>query len=121
MPPVRRAVTNTTLSLEAYRALRSSILNRRLPLGSKLLVRALAEEQGLSPTPIKEALAVLAKEGLVVAVPHRGYFIPRLSPQDIEEIYSLREVVEGLAARLAAERGTQQLVERLQNLLDRQK
>jgi DNA-binding GntR family transcriptional regulator len=114
-------VGQTTLSREAYRALRTAILERRLPAGRKLVVRVLAEELGLSPTPIKEALAALEREGLVVAVPHRGYHVPRITAHDIEELYALREVVEGLAAARAAERADGALVVQLDRLLTRQR
>ncbi|MCL6526832.1 MAG: GntR family transcriptional regulator [Thermaceae bacterium] len=115
------ALTRTTLNREAYKALRNAILNRKLPPGKKLIVRALGEELGLSPTPIKEALSALEREGLVVAVPHRGYFVLEPTPADIHEIYSLREVLEGLAARLAVEGGDQALAPRLEKLLAQQR
>lgn len=121
MPTIRHAIGRTTLSKEAYRAMRSAILNRRLVPGQKLVVRVLSEELGLSPTPIKEALAALEREGLVAAVPHRGYFIPRITLHDIEELYALREVIEGLAARLAAGRADRGLAASLERLLSRQR
>ncbi|MDR7542986.1 MAG: GntR family transcriptional regulator [Armatimonadota bacterium] len=117
----RVAIGRTTLSREAYRALRSAILDRRLPAGSKLIVRVLSEDLGLSPTPIKEALAALEREGLVVAVPHRGYFVPEITPRDAEELYALREVVEGLAASRAAQRINQRLAAHLDRLLEQQR
>lgn len=98
------SIGRNTLSRQAYAALRSRILNRRLTAGSKLVVRELAEDLDLSSTPVKEALAALEREGLVELLPHRGYFVPKLGLEDIEEIYALREVLEGLAARLAANR-----------------
>ena len=110
-----------TLLTEAYDALRSAILSRRIPFGAKLLLRTLAEELDLSPTPIKGALVALEREGLVVSVPHRGYFVPQISAHDIGEIYELREVVEGLSARLAAQRRDERLVPRLKLLIDSQK
>lgn len=112
-----RPIGRTTLSREAYRALRSGILGRRLPAGRKLVVRVLSEDLGLSPTPIKEALAALEREGLVVAIPHRGYHIPHLTRQDVAELYALREVVEGLAATLAARHADDRLLARLQRIL----
>ncbi|MDR7417911.1 MAG: GntR family transcriptional regulator [Armatimonadota bacterium] len=114
-------IGRTTLAHEAYRALRSAILDRRLPAGRKLVVRVLAEDLGLSPTPIKEALAALEREGLVVAVPHRGYHVPQITPHDVEELYALREVVEGLAAARAATRGDERLAAQLDRLLERQR
>ncbi len=121
MHAARHLIGRTTLSREAYRALRTAILDRRFPPGAKLVVRVLAEDLGLSPTPIKEALAALEREGLVVAVPHRGYHVPRIALQDVEELYALREVVEGLAARLAAQQATERVHAQLNRLLARQR
>lgn len=115
------ALTRTTLNREAYKALRSAILERRLPLGKKLVVRVLAEDLGLSPTPVKEALSALEREGLVVAIPHRGYFVLEPSLEDIREIYSLREVLEGLAARLAVEHGGKTLAPKLERFFSKQR
>jgi len=81
----------------------------------------LAEELGLSPTPVKEALSALEREGLVVAVPHRGYFVLEPGLDDIREIYSLREVLEGLAARLAVEKNGKNLAAKLEKLLAKQR
>lgn len=114
-------IPRTTLTLEAYRTLRRAILNRQYPPGTKLVLRELAEALGLSPTPIKEALAALSREGLVQAIPHRGYQVPALSPEDIREIYEIREVLEGLAARLAAMKGTFQLADHLIDLFRKQR
>lgn len=114
-------LTRTTLNREAYKALRRAILGRKLPPGRKLVVRVLAEELGLSPTPIKEALAALEREGLVQAIPHRGYFVSNPSPEDIREIYSLREVLEGLAARLAVENNGKTLPKQLEKILAQQR
>jgi DNA-binding GntR family transcriptional regulator len=118
---MEEAIPRTTLTLEAYRALRRAILNRRYPPGTKLVVRELAQALGLSPTPVKEALAALEREGLVRAIPHRGYQVPALGLEDIREIYELREALEGLAARLAALKGGVDLLDRLQELLLRQR
>ncbi|PZA07228.1 MULTISPECIES: GntR family transcriptional regulator [unclassified Meiothermus] len=114
-------LSRTTLNREAYKALRQAILGRKLPPGRKLVVRVLAEELGLSPTPIKEALAALEREGLVVAVPHRGYFVLEPTLEDVQEIYRLREVLEGLAARLAVENNGKVLPRKLEKVLQRQR
>jgi len=114
-------VSRVTLQEKAYHALRSAVINRRFPTGTKLVVRALSERLDLSPTPIKGALAALEREGLVTAVPHRGYFVRRISARDIEEIYALREVVDGLAARLCATLADDRVLLRLRALLARQR
>lgn len=115
------ALTRTTLNREAYKALRQAILGRKIPPGQKLVVRVLAEDLGLSPTPVKEALSALEREGLVVAVPHRGYFVLEPSLEDVREIYSLREVLEGLAARLSVENDGKVLVKKLEKLFNKQR
>ncbi len=110
-------LTRTTLSREAYWRLRSAILSGQLEPGSKLIVRILAEQLALSPTPIKEALSALEREGLVQAIPHRGYRVPKVTAEDVGQIYRLREVLEGLSARLAAERTGPALAARLEVIL----
>ncbi len=62
----------------------------------------MTEKLGLSPTPIKTALAALEREGFLIAVPHRGYFVPEAGTDDLLELYELREAVDGLAARRTA-------------------
>jgi len=106
-----------TLSDEAYLALRSAILSRRFTPGDKLVVRKLSEAMGLSPTPIKEALVALTREGLVEARARRGYYVPRITMQDIDETYALREVVEGLSARLATSHANAKLLDETASLL----
>jgi DNA-binding GntR family transcriptional regulator len=115
------ALTRTTLNKEAYKALRQAILAGKIPPGQKLVVRVLAENLGLSPTPVKEALSALEREGLVVAVPHRGYFVLEPGLADVREIYSLREVLEGLAARLAVENNGKALLRKLERLFSKQR
>ncbi|WP_038072209.1 GntR family transcriptional regulator [Thermus scotoductus] len=115
-----KPIVRTTLAQEAYRVLRRAILNRTYPPGTKLVVRELAEGLGLSPTPVKEALAALEKEGLVQAIPHRGYIVPKPDLEAIREIYELREVLEGLAARLATLRASPELTQRLRSLYQKQ-
>lgn len=111
-----------TLSAKAYEAIRSAIVTGRLRPGAKLVVRPLAEELHLSPTPIKAALAALEGEGFVVAIPHRGYFVPEVSSSDMREIYELREVIDGIAARNAArKRKRAALTAMLRRLLSEQR
>jgi len=89
---------------KVYDLLLESIIKRRLSLGQRLVERDLAEKLGVSKTPIREALNRLKKEGLVEGAPYRGFFVAQISPKDMEEIYKLREVLEGLAARDASEK-----------------
>jgi DNA-binding GntR family transcriptional regulator len=114
---IRRA----TYVQDAYAAIRSAIIEGRLPPRHKVIVRPLAEELGLSPTPIKGALAALEREGFLIAVPHRGYFVPDVSTTDMNEIYELREVLDGIAARRSATgKAHTELAIQLKGLLARQ-
>ena len=114
-------IQRTSLSRQAYKALRSAILNRELAPGSKVSVRPVSEALGLSPTPIKEALLALEREGLVSAITNRGYYVPTFGAIDVPEIYELREALESLGARLAARRGDPALPVRLDALLKEQR
>lgn len=91
-----------TFGQHAYAEIRALIIDGTLTPGSKVVVRPLAERLRLSPTPIKSALAALERDGFLTAVPHRGYFVPEVSVRDMREIYELREVLDGIAARNTA-------------------
>jgi DNA-binding GntR family transcriptional regulator len=115
------AIQRHTLLSAAYDNLRAAVLDGSLVPGSRVTVRPLAEQLGLSPTPIKAALAALEREGFLVAVPHRGYFVPQVGADDLLELYELREAVDGIAARRAASaRNHAQIADQLQKLLTKQ-
>lgn len=89
----------------AYQALREDILTGTRPAGSRLREEQLAEDLGLSRTPVREAIRRLQADGLVQVVPNRGAEVVSLSAEDTEEIFGLRSVLESYAARNAALRG----------------
>ena len=93
-------------STTATESIRDAILEGRLAPGSRLKEEQLAGELGISRTPIREALLVLQTEGLVEAAPNRGATVRRYAPADLDELYQLRAVLEGHAARVAADRIT---------------
>ncbi len=111
----------TVLSDQAYRLVRSAILTGKVPFGTQLVVRELSEILNLSPTPIKSALITLESEGLVIAIPFRGFFVPSFDVSDVLEIYSLREAFERKAARLAAIHADKVLLNKLNSMLNLQK
>lgn len=94
----------------AYVAVRDGIAQGRLSPGEWLREAALAEGLGLSRTPVREALRVLAAEGLVELVHNRGARVVRWTAEDIAETYRLRALLEGEAAALAARRATPEQV-----------
>lgn len=87
---------------EAARSLRQAILAGRLPAGTRLRQEDLAARLGISRTPIREALGRLQQEGLLEILPSQGVRVVALEPEEAVQLYDVREVLDGLAARLAA-------------------
>jgi GntR family transcriptional regulator, vanillate catabolism transcriptional regulator len=85
--------------------LREMILSGDMAGGERLMEFALSEQMEVSRTPIREALIILAEEGLVQYRPNRGYVVRDFTLEYIMDAYAVRETLEGLACRLAAERG----------------
>ena len=86
--------------------LRDDIVTGRLAPGSKLLQADLAERLQVSRTPLREAFRILALDGLVsISDSNRSVEVVSITTDDLSEMYEVREVVDGLAARLAAQRG----------------
>jgi GntR family transcriptional regulator of vanillate catabolism len=85
--------------------IRELILQGKLLAGQRVAEAPLAERLGMSRTPIRQALPVLAQEGLLVEHETRGYVVKEISTADIVDAIDLRGVIEGLAARRVAERG----------------
>ena len=94
-----------THALHAQIALRQRILNGDYPGGTRLYEVSLAEELAVSRTPVREALSRLAEEGLLVRTRSGGFVVRSFAVADVLDMIELRGVLEGTAARLAAERG----------------
>jgi len=97
--------------------LRALILSRAVRPGERLVQSELAEQLGVSRTPIREALQKLESDGLVTLSLHRGASVADLSLSDLEDIYSIRIAIEGFGALLAARNITGGDIERLDALL----
>lgn len=83
--------------------LRQGILEGRYVAGQRLVARDLTEAMGISRGPVREAFRRLAAEGLVELVPNRGAMVRHLTRKQVKDLFQIRETLEGLAARLAAE------------------
>jgi len=92
-------------SVKAQLRLREMILAGELPGGERIAELAIVERLGVSRTPIRAALMRLEQEGLLEALPNGGYAVRTFSQREVADAIELRGTVEGLAARLAAERG----------------
>lgn len=102
----------------AYETLRRRILETELQPGERLVERDLAAELAVSRIPLREALRRLEAEGLVLLVPHRGALVSPFTPADVRDLFDVRESLESLAARLAAERSDAAGLARLTARLD---
>ncbi len=96
-------ILHPNLSEKIHQLIRQSILEQKFSFGDRIIADELAREFGVSKTPVREALRQLKQEGLIDYIPRRGAFIKSPSQKEIFENLLLREVLEGLAARLAAE------------------
>jgi DNA-binding GntR family transcriptional regulator len=102
-PPVGlTALADTDLVGQVARILTQAIMKGQMLPGSKVVEAGVARELGVSRAPVREAARLLEQQGLLVSHPRRGFFVRKLEPADIDEIYDLRICVECHAAVLAA-------------------
>ncbi|SHF13095.1 GntR family transcriptional regulator [Desulforamulus putei] len=100
-----------------FETLREAILSGKLEPGERLMEIQLAEEMGVSRTPVREAIRKLELEGFVVMIPRKGAYVAGISLKDITDVFEVRAALEALAAGLAAERATEEEIEQLQRSL----
>ncbi len=98
-------------------ALRERILAGQLALGTRLVEGRLSKEFGVSRIPVREALRLLANEGLVVIEPRRGASVARFDEQQMREVVEVRATLEALNAKLAARRHNPEQIAELQRIL----
>ncbi|WP_346355195.1 GntR family transcriptional regulator [Azotosporobacter soli] len=106
--PLREVVCET---------LRNAIVAGTLKPGERLMEIQVAEELGVSRTPVREAIRKLELEGFVVMIPRRGTYVSDLSIKDVNEVYEVRTALDVLAAGLAVERITEEELEEMERLL----
>ena len=102
--------SSDSVQVRALLQLRELILSGELPGGSRITELAVVQRLGASRTPVRAALMRLEQEGLLEALPSGGYAIKTFSERDVSEAIELRGTLEGLSARLAAERGAPPVV-----------
>ncbi|MDQ7850045.1 MAG: GntR family transcriptional regulator [Armatimonadota bacterium] len=101
-----------------YRTLRDAIVRGVLPEGYRLQDRVLANALQVSRTPVREAMQRLESEGFVETTARQGVVVSSITAQDVEDIYVIRIALEGVAARLAAQRASSAEIELLARLND---
>mgnify|MGYP001091225812 CR=1 FL=1 len=93
-------IKHSNLSDKVYDILLKRIIIRKIKPGEKLIEDDLAENLGISHTPIREALNRLYRDDLVELIPQSGGYIRKLTAREVQEVYEVREVLESLAVRL---------------------
>ncbi|WP_435945338.1 GntR family transcriptional regulator [Dryocola sp. BD586] len=107
-----------SLSLVAYDEIKSMILNLTLKPGSSLTEMWLIDRLQMSRTPIREALYRLQQEHFVELAPRKGWFVSEIKLRDIQELFVIREALEGISARHAAVRISDEELQKMENYLD---
>ncbi len=102
-----------------FETMREAIIKGSLAPGERLMEVQLAEELGVSRTPVREAMRKLELEGLVAMIPRKGAYVADYSIKDITEVFEIRAALESFAAGLACERATEQELDELSALADR--
>ena len=107
-----------TVRQRAYEHLKSAILSGRLDPGKRLAEEHLAEELGVSRTPVREALHKLELEGLIKPLETRGFVVSKDSREEIEELFDMRAILEGYGLRVISEKAPKNLIEQLSGLIE---
>ena len=120
MNPSRKSKKNGISAREkTYDYLKTNILSGHFVPGERLAEEHLAEELGVSRTPVREALHKLEQEGLIEPLESRGFCVPRDSLDDIEDLFDIRTVLEGYTLKIICERITDQEIAMLGEIIEK--
>jgi len=115
---LKEVTKSRDVTFAVYEQVRTAIQNGQLKIGERVTEVALASKLGVSRTPVRDAISKLETEGLLTNVPRRGLIVTSLSHQQIVELYTMREVLEGAAGRLTALGASETELLTLKNLVD---
>ncbi len=107
------SIARRSLHVELVDRLHAMIVEGALPPGGKIPEKALCERFGVSRTPMREALKVLAADGLVLLAPNRGAWVSKMTVAELEEVFPIMGALEALSGELACERITDSQIERI--------
>lgn len=109
---------NKSLTSMIFEKIREDILIGKYPSGEKIVEAKLAEEFGVSRTPVREALKQLELDGLVDNIPNRGVIVKGISSQDVEDIYTIRISIEAIAVKWAIDRMNDNDLQKLKDIYE---
>ena len=104
---------------KTYDYLKANILSGHFVPGERLAEEHLAEELGVSRTPVREALHKLEQEGLIEPLESRGFRVPQDSPEEIEDLFDIRTVLEGYTLKIICERITDEQIAMLEEIIEK--
>jgi DNA-binding GntR family transcriptional regulator len=113
-----KVVAPVSLKDQAYLSIKTAILSLDLKPGVPLVESELAQQLGISKTPVRTALQDLERDGLVTKILYKGTYVAGITRRDIREVFQLRAVLEGFGARLAAPVISDDELDRAADLLD---
>lgn len=109
------------LSTTVFNEIRDKILNFEILPGVKVPDKDISEEMGISRTPVREALFRLAENGLIHAKPNRGFTVRTYTAKEVEDLYNMREALEGLAVKLTIRNINESKIKSFYDLMERYK
>lgn len=115
-----RKLRRSNLSEEAYVAVKAALLSARYSPGERVGVEELSRQLGVSRTPVWDALNRLEAQGMVEIIPRKGVYLLTFSPDKARELYVIREALESMATRLAAELLNERQIDALKKSLETQ-
>jgi len=115
---LEKVTVPVSLKDQAYMTIKTAILSLDLKPGQPLVESELAEQLGISKTPVRTALHELERDGLVTKILYKGTYVSSVSRRDIREVFQLRAVLEGFAARLATDLMSEDDLDSAVGLLD---
>jgi DNA-binding GntR family transcriptional regulator len=115
------AIHTLSLREQVVEQIRTAIIEGRLKPNDHIVEAALTQKMGVSRTPVREALILLEREGLVIASPNRGFFVRAFTPDDVRHIFTMRITLENFAAELVIDRLDESDFRHLNHLIDQQR
>ena len=106
-----------SLRVRVFKSIREDILSGRYEQNTELKEAAIGAELGVSRTPVREALRQLELEGLVTIIPNRGAYVNMITAKDVQDIYVIRSMLEGLCARWATQSITAEQLDSMEETL----
>jgi DNA-binding GntR family transcriptional regulator len=114
---VFRKNSRTTLTLQALKQMKNAIETGLLKPGDRVIEADMAKKMNISRFPVREAIRLLEKEGLLVSIPFKGAFVPHFNEKDLEELYTLRSSLEELAIRILMEKAKDETIKKLEPIV----